>query len=153
MLPFAALELRNAFRLPPNARARIAFGERVNTLTEPGALVIFAVPLLDSVSTVDQKGFLYRHRTPEGEFLYDDPYDFYYSRRKGWSLDESQASPEFVEILRQRGAKYFATFFPGVLRRHPELVAALEQSYTPVEVTPKWVLYRLTKPPNVSDPS
>jgi hypothetical protein len=153
MIPLAALQIRDAFHLPPHARPRIAFGKRVGMLTEPDALIIFAVPLLDSVSGADQKGFLYRHRTAEGEFLYDDPYDFYYSRRKGWSLDEVQASPEFVEVLRQRGAKYFATFFPGLLRRHPELVAALERFYTPMEVTPQWVLYQLTKPPDVDSPS
>jgi hypothetical protein len=83
------------------------------------------------------------HRTPEGEYLECDPVDFYRSDRKGWSLDERQATPEFIAALRQRGAKYFATGFPEIFQRHPELKAELDRSYTPVEVTPDWAIYRL----------
>jgi hypothetical protein len=51
-----------------------------------------------------------------------------------------------VETRRQRGAKYFATFFPEIFDRHPDLRSALERNYQRVEVTPQWAIYRLEKP-------
>jgi Dolichyl-phosphate-mannose-protein mannosyltransferase len=119
---------------------RVVFDEHVRELTEPGALVIFARPYRDRQA-------LYQHRTQEGEYLECDPVDFYYSHRKGWSLDDRQASPELIETLRQRGAKYFATVFPGIFKRHPDLKEALARSYVPVEVTREWVIYRLNEQP------
>ena len=86
-----------------------------------------------------------RHRTAQGEFLYARPVAFNLSRRHGWSVDELQASPEFVETLRQRGARYLATIDMDIFDRNPEFKKALERSYTPAEVTRKWAIYQLDK--------
>lgn len=137
---FGLQQFQATLRLPQSARDRLAFGKTVNSLTEPDALVIFALPLPPFWHPP------YGHRTANGEYLGSDPVDFYLSHRKGWSIDESHASPEFVETLRQRGAKYFATFAPGILERRPDLKVELGRSHTPVEVTPRWAIYRLETP-------
>ncbi len=131
---------------------RQAFAERVRELTDPEALVVFAtVHGWDSPSPEN-----YRHRTEQGEMLYSDPRDFFLSHRKGFSIDDLQATPEFVEELRRRGARYFATAEafgpvkpvagPGVFDRHPELEAALRARYQPLEVTDRWAIFELTPP-------
>lgn len=117
---------------------RVAFGERVKSLTEPDALIVFVIPYRGMPA-------LYQHRTAYGEYLECDPMDFYYSHRKGWSLDENQASPEFIDTLRRRGAKYFATAYPKILERRPDLKVTLDRSYTAIDITPKWIVYRLDK--------
>lgn len=119
---------------------RITFGDRVNKVTEPSELIVFMAPKLYPKESHPE---WYRHRTPQGEYLYCDPVDFYLSHRKGWSIDEEQATPEFLETLRQRGAKYLATFYPDIFERNPKLKPALDLSYTPVEITKRWAIYRL----------
>jgi 4-amino-4-deoxy-L-arabinose transferase-like glycosyltransferase len=118
----------------------LAFGKRVNQLTEQTAGIIFVSPRPFDPPIPE----IYRHRTTQGERLYSLPTDFYLSHRKGWSVDEVQATPDFVEILRQRGAKYFVTFFPEIFKRHPNLKATLDASYLPVEVNSRWAIYKLT---------
>lgn len=120
----------------------LAYGERVQRLTESDAPIVFVSPRPFEPPHPD----IYRHRTAQGEYLYSYPLDFYVSHRKGWSIDEVQASPKFVETLHHRGAKYFATVHPRIFERHPDLKVALERSYTPVEVTSKWAIYRLDNP-------
>lgn len=127
--------LGSSVRIPPRERRRIAFAAEVRRLTEPEAKVIFVTPYRGKPS-------LYQHRTPEGEFLDCDPMDFYHSHRKGWSLDERQATPEFVETLRGRGARYLATPFPELLEKHPDLEAALDSSYVPLDSS-LGAIYRL----------
>jgi hypothetical protein len=116
----------------------VRFGERVRALTQPDDKVIF----VHRRSAPPQPHTL-RHRTAHGEFLYAHPMAFNLSRRHGWSVDEVQASPEFVETLRQRGAGYLATIDMDIFDRHPEFKKALEGSYTPVEVTREWAIYQL----------
>jgi hypothetical protein len=131
---------------------RQAFAARVQALTDPDALVIFVIRReWEPISPED-----YRHRTEQGEMLYSDPRDFYLSHRKGYSIDDVQATPEFVEVLRQRGARYLATaeaYGPldpsgetGVFERFPGLRDALDQRYRPLEVTKRWAIYELIEP-------
>ncbi len=141
---FSAYYARKRLLISPEDWNRIAFGRRVDSLVEPGAPVIFV-----DVSTPSVTKEFRQHRTAQGEYLGCYPLDFYFSHRKGWSLDENLATPSFIETLHQRGARYFASFFPTILVRHPDLKAALDRSYTPVEITPQWVIYRLSAPTSV----
>jgi hypothetical protein len=145
LLGFSARQLRPMLR--DAGHPRIEFGKRVEALTEPEALVVFVArrPEWSPPST-------YRHRTAEGEFLYADPIDFYYSRRKGWSIDDFQATPSFVNELRSRGAKYLASAFKPTLERHPDLMEALNRDHTLLESTERWAIYRLEAPgPDAAD--
>lgn len=138
---FAAWQLRPMLNVRPGRFDRIAFGERLQELTEPDELIVFAAR-----QPRDHPPEIYRHRTPEGEFLYCDPIDFYLSRRKGWNPDEYQATPEFLERVRGRGARYFATYFPaGIFERSPDLKQWLDSESTLLEMTDRWAIYRLAE--------
>lgn len=132
--------LGRSVRVSERDRRRIAFAEEVASLTEPDAPVIFVIPYRGRPA-------LYQHRTPYGEYLECDPVDFYRSHRRGWSLDERQATPDFVATLRDRGARYLATAFPEILENHPELDRALRRDYELVREEPGGVLFRLGGPP------
>ncbi len=138
----SAWKLGEMLAIHPQRSTRIAFGQRVQELTEPDALIVFIAR-----RPADHPPEIYRHRTPEGEFLYCDPIDFYLSHRKGWNPDDFQATPELLERARGRGARYVATFFPQVFERQPELKAWLDAAYTPLEVTRAWAIYRMKAPP------
>lgn len=140
LLALAARQIRPMVTVQPGRYDRIAFGERIQQLTEPDALIVFAAR-----QPRDHPPQIYRHRTPDGEFLYCDPIDFYVSRRKGWNPDEYQATPEFMERVRGRGARYFATFFPTVLERNPDLEQWLDTESTLLEATDRWAIYRLVE--------
>jgi hypothetical protein len=138
-MAFSALQLEDMLHVSAGHLARITFNEHVHRLAESNAPIVFAhhrnLPFDPSQ---------YQHRTAEGEYLYCDPIDFYLSHHKGWSIDGVQATPEFVETLRRRGAKYFATQeAKHIFEQSPDLKTALERCYTPLEVTPEWVIYRL----------
>ena len=138
ILAFSAWQLRGMFSIRDAHWDDVRFGERVQALTQPDDKVIF----VHRRSAPPQPHAL-RHRTSQGEFLYARPMAFNLSRRHGWSVDEVQASPEFVETLRQRGARYLATIDMDIFDRNPELKKALDRSYTPAEVTLEWAIYRL----------
>jgi hypothetical protein len=121
---------------------RVRFGARVDAMTEPGSLMVYAIPRLKPFRLE-----LYQHRTAEGELLPCDPEDLYLSRRKGWIIDGVQATPEFLETLSRRGARYFATIYPEVFQQSPALRSFLESACVPLEVTPGWVLYKLDAKP------
>ena len=121
---------------------RVRFGARVDAMTEPGSLMVYAIPRLKPFRLE-----LYQHRTAEGELLPCDPEDLYLSRRKGWIIDGVQATPEFLETLSRRGARYFATMYPEVFQQSPALRSFLESACVPLEVTPGWVLYKLDAKP------
>lgn len=123
-------------RIPHVETNRVAFASQVQQLTEPAALILMVRPYRGLPA-------LYQHRTAEGEYLECDPVDFYRSHRKGWSLDDRQATPAFVETLHGRGAKYFATAFPEILDLHPDLKSTLDRSYTALDVNSNWAIYRL----------
>ncbi len=141
-LAFSAYEMRGKIRIREPDKVRIPFTRVVENLTETTNLVIFAVPRPAEPFDV----MLYRHRTAQGEDLYCDPRDFYNSNRNGWSIDEVQATPAFVETLRRRGARCFATVFPEIIDRHPDLKTALDARYTALDVNARWVIYRLDEP-------
>ena len=136
---FSAWQLSAMFHIKDWHWDYVALGKRVQALTEPDANIIFVERRLFEPPPPE----FYRHRTEYGEYLYCDPVGFNLSRRHGWSLDEVQASPEFVETLRRRGARYLATIHLDIFERRPELKLALDSLYVPVEVTSKWALYRL----------
>ena len=124
----------------PKELDRVAFGKRVAALTESSDPIIMLRPFRNDLG-------LYQHRTPEGEYLECDPVDFYRSHRIGWSVDDHLATLAFVETLRGRGARYFATAFPELLVTRAELKAGLDSLYTPVEVNARWAIYRLDRVP------
>jgi len=141
ILPLSAWQVHSMMGPVGEPQERAAFDKRINQLTAPKDLIIFAIPRPSEWSPV----FL-QHRTAEGEYLSQDPVDFYFSHRKGWSIHDAQSSPELLEALRKRGAKYFATFYPEIFERYPSLKMTLADRYIPVEVTPKWAIYRLSAP-------
>jgi hypothetical protein len=56
------------------------------------------------------------------------PLLFYYARLKGWSFDPGDLSPELIQRLQQRGARYFVTTqWSQVRERAPAAAAFLEQ--------------------------
>ena len=142
-LGLSALEMRGKIRIREADKVRIPFNSEVKVRTDSDDLVIFVVPRPAEPFDV----MLYRHRTSEGEDLYCDPRDFYNSHRKGWSIDEVQATPDFVETLRRRGARCFATVHPKIFERHPDLKTTLDDRYTPLDVNDRWAIYRLEAPP------
>ncbi len=122
---------------------RVAFGKRVQDLTEPDRKVVF-------VCRRAYRPGWYQHRTSEGEFLHHDCVDFYLSHRKGWSLGIDQVTPALLETLRQRGASYVCYFVADVRfafnGRHPDVGRAFGPNCTPIEVAPHWGIYRLVPP-------
>jgi hypothetical protein len=139
---FSCLQLQQLFSISLEHWQRVDFNKSVERLSEPDAPIVFARHRPDGFITA-----YYQHRTAWGEYLWCDPIDFYISHRKGWSVDALQVTPEFLETLQKRGAKYFATADVRlVFEQNPELKDALERSYTPVEVTRGWVIYRLDNP-------
>jgi hypothetical protein len=124
---------------------RVVFGERMQEVTEPDARIVFA--------TVRGRPGWYQHRTAQGDLLYHDPFDFYLSHRKGWSIGEDQISVGLLERLRRAGAGYFATYCcmydeRPVLADNPRGSELLQCLYPDVEVTPEWAIYRLEEPPS-----
>jgi 4-amino-4-deoxy-L-arabinose transferase-like glycosyltransferase len=136
ILAFSVWRWGLRIQIPSKEWDRVAFAARVQALTEPSALIIMVRPYRGLPG-------LYQHRTAQGEYLECDPVDFYRSHRVGWSLDDRQATSAFIETLRTRGARYFATAFPEIFQKYPELKADLDRDYTPLEVTPAWAIYRL----------
>jgi hypothetical protein len=135
------LQAWQILQVPPWQIDRVNFGKRVNELTEPGSRVIFAYWQDDP-----RRGEWYQHRTPQGEYLFYMPAEFYLSHRKGWSINKEQVSPEFVETLRNRGAKYFATLAMESFKKSTGLKAWLDCEHVALDVTSKWAIYRLRKP-------
>jgi len=124
----------------PELRERTAFGRRVAQLVPSQALIVFSYPQ-------DYKPSWYSHRTPDGDLIAGDPTDFYTSRRKGWSLFGWQTTPEMLQKLEKYHAQYFATFFPKyIYQESPELRSFLQTQAAPVEVTGRWLIYRLPAP-------
>ena len=137
MLGVSAFQFHKMTTIDPNEASRLELASQIRRLTESGAPLVFARPRFYPFHRE-----FYQHRTKEGEFLYCDPVDLYLSHRKGWSIDDVQASSGVLEKLRQRGAKYFATAYPEIFTSRPQLKAALSR-YRALEVTPKWAIYRL----------
>lgn len=151
-LVVASLSLAMAFGIWQNAGlskisrynvGRADFGSRVFALTDPGARIVVA----RSWSRRDW----FQHRSSEGELLGYDPVDLYLSHRKGWSIFGDTLSSNFIETLRQRGARYFVSYccaggVPWILTTRPEIQAYLACAYTPLEVNERWVIYRLDPP-------
>jgi hypothetical protein len=141
---YSAWQVRPMLAIAEDQRARLVFDQAVGSASEPGSLFVFVDP---RPGHADEHPEIYRHRTAEGDFLYCDPIDFYHSRRKGWSIDSSQASPERVEQLRSKGARYLATFFPSNLfETQPRLREILDREYEAVPLRSGGVLYRLHRP-------
>jgi 4-amino-4-deoxy-L-arabinose transferase-like glycosyltransferase len=127
----------------PFAGLRQEFAAHVDKLVEPGARIVIA-------QNATRKGW-FQHRTPEGELTGYMPVDFYLSNTEGWSVSGDQARPEFLEILRRRGAKYFAAFCCAwrdrpVAEEFPELIRYLECAYTALDIERNFVIYRLDAP-------
>ncbi len=135
---FSIRKIPRMIQMSERDRARASFAAHVKELTETDALIIFVRPTAPF--------WHLQHRTANGEYLTSEPVDFYLSHRKGWSIDENQGSPEFIDTLRKRGARYFATFYPQIFARHPEAKIVLDRCYAPVEVTEGWAIYRLDAP-------
>ena len=133
--------LREMFQIDPWEYDAISFGRRVAELTEPDALMVFVQSGSDP-----RRGEWFQYRLGPGEYLLYNPLDFYLSGRKGWSLSDRQVSPDLIERLRQRGARYLATWSPHSLEADPRTRPWLEATQEAVEVTPRWVVYRLVPP-------
>jgi hypothetical protein len=141
LLLSSTLQIRELLRLQDRYEATRSLDARVERLTEPDALVIFLRPYFPR----EQKGHN-QHRTAQGEFCSSLPRDFYLSHRKGFSLDADAATPEFIETLRKRGARYLATPYLGVFEQEPLLAPSLAQRYQLLALSPEGALYRLEAP-------
>jgi 4-amino-4-deoxy-L-arabinose transferase-like glycosyltransferase len=146
VLALSAVFIRRLMLPMDDAREHMEFGRRVEQLTGADQLVVFVKPRLPFIKPQLHYERLYQHRTAQGERLFCDPVDFYLSHRKGFSLDDSLLTADFLEVLRRRGARYFATFYPQLLKENPQVQAALDRDYTPLEVTTQWAIYRLDDP-------
>jgi hypothetical protein len=124
---------------------RMSFARNIQELTESDAKIVFLSPEIDSAHKA------LNHRTPQGEYLNADPVDFYLAHRKGWSVGFPRATPRLVESLRQRGAKYLATFWPSMLPRAPGLMEELQQNAEVISATSFGVIYRLRDPSKNTD--
>jgi 4-amino-4-deoxy-L-arabinose transferase-like glycosyltransferase len=125
-------------------RNRTPFAERVAELTQPDDLVIFG-------TTWYREGW-YQHRELEDQrFLSYDPVDLYLANRHGWSVEGAQLDPAYLDVLRQRGADYFAAFccvgyLDNIIEKYPDLQEFMACAYTPVDVREEWTIYRLHEP-------
>jgi hypothetical protein len=97
--------IQSHFR-PTSLDTRIrAAGEAIDRVTPNGSLAI----------VVDDYGV-------------NSPLLFYYAHLKGWSFDARQTQPALVEVLRRRGAVFFATTnWPRLQAQRPETAAMLER--------------------------
>lgn len=138
---YSVLATKPMHYIKPSHWLRYDYGQEVQQLTEPDALCVFISPPAEDRSNKA----LYRHRTPEGYELYCDPIPFYLSDRVGWSLDNFQATPGFIEHLRQQGARYVGTWHSPLLSE--ELREALEANAEPLHSKDAWALYRLDDRP------
>lgn len=140
-------QIRQFYAITNDEWQRVEFGRRVEQFSMPGERII----VLGWRPWRDQTLFWFQHRTEYGEYLFWYPQDFYLSHRKGWSLDAWMATPQFVETLRRRGARYFVTFSPELLSQEPSkglgLREALDARHTKLEEAPHWLIYRLDPPP------
>jgi hypothetical protein len=135
----------------PEHWERIAFGKRVEQYTRPGDIIITIQGL---AGPLDQRRRLrdlprdkwFVHRGPGGRNLGGYPEDLYLSHRHGWSLNEVDGTPQYVELLRQCGARYLVTFFADVLEVRPELKQALDSCCTRIESGEHTAIYRLDGP-------
>ena len=138
-LGYSVLETKKWHYIKPSHMRRIDFAEEVKRVSEAEAdsLFVFISPPPEDRSNMA----LYRHRTPEGYELYCDPIPFYLSDRVGWSLDNIQATPGFIEHLRQQGARFVATSDSALMS--DELFGALEQNAKSLHTSEAWRIYRL----------
>ena len=141
VLGYSVWTLKNRFQGSDGNRIRVVFGEHVSRLTRPEELVIFLYPTVPGVPREFRQ-----HRTTQGEYLSSVPEDFYLSHRKGFAVDEDVATPQFVETLRQRGARCLATYSPEIFAHNRALEYALAHSSLPSDIAPHWVIYRLSGP-------
>jgi 4-amino-4-deoxy-L-arabinose transferase-like glycosyltransferase len=140
-----ASRLEQTFRGNP---IRPAYAERIAALTARDEPLVIAYHW-------PRPGWV-QHRTAQGEDLGYDPVDFFLSRRKGWSVQGAELTPDFLEELRRRGARAFATYCcvsiqPSVFDVNPALRDYLACAYPPLEVAERWWIYRLDEP-LVEDP-
>ena len=109
--------------------ARLAYGKRIEQLTDKDSLVIFGGW---------NKGSHLQVKYPPR-----DPIDFYISHRKGWEIDLDQWSLSLVDSLRQQGARYFGSFWPMGLDVKTDFAKGLREKYKLLEATDRWVIYSL----------
>jgi hypothetical protein len=137
ILIFSAAQIRHLIYVSDDLKIRIAFGKRVEQLVPRDSLIIFA-------DAIQYTPTWYSHRTADGDLIAGDPTDFYNSRRRGWSVFASQTTPDMMQKLRRRNARYFAAFYPKELyKQSPEIKAYLEAKAVPVEITWQWIVYQL----------
>ena len=127
--------------LPSEVSERLAFPQRLRELTEPGSLTIIGSKIRRGPGPATSA--CCRHREADGRYLGHEPIEFYQSHRKGWSLNPEDWSIDLVDTLRGRGAEYFATSYVEGMFEKPGFVAAMNASYTLLEGTSKWRIYRL----------
>jgi 4-amino-4-deoxy-L-arabinose transferase-like glycosyltransferase len=108
---------------------RLAYGKRVDQLTEKNSLIIFG-------------GW---NKGPHLQVKYPprDPIDFYFSNRKGWEVNLDNWTLQLIEDYKQQGAAYFATFWPMGLDIKPQFAKAIRDKHTLLEATDRWVIYKL----------
>jgi len=140
VLGFSFWFIEGRTRITAFERVRVQFGQRVQQVTEPQALFI----LLKERRGLPRLEYQ-QHRYAPGKYLCSDPVDLYLTHRKGWCMDHVQATPELIEEMRRRGAKYAATEFPELLKPGP-LQTYLSANFQAVEITAQWAIYRLAPP-------
>lgn len=122
------LKAQNYLNFDPE---RLAFGRRIEQLTEKDSLII--------IGGWNKGKHLQVKHPPR------DPIDFYFSHRKGWEVDLDDWSLSLVVLLKQQGAHYFATFWPMGLDRKRVFAEGMRDEYRLLEATRRWVIYALTK--------
>ena len=131
--------VRAADQIEQRYQQEYAFIKHIGELTEPESLIIFGERPFGGWPSI-RMGRLHRLGRSQVE-------------RKGWGVPFEDWSIKLIENLRRKGAKYFVTNYIYGLEQNLAFTQTmakryrlLEPSHTSVEVTSKWVIYRLDKP-------
>ncbi len=124
--------------MPSRSPVQMAFARRVQELTPINSLIVVGGYINAP------KGL--RRREPDGIWLGSVASELYQSHRKGWYVHTNHLSYELLLNLREKGADYFVTLFPGELNDHPALRRQIEENFHELERTDGWEIYSLRGP-------
>jgi 4-amino-4-deoxy-L-arabinose transferase-like glycosyltransferase len=106
---------------------------KLGGVLDPGTLIVYS----ENQAT--------RDAMPRGQHV-TPPVPFYFSDRRGWYLATDWATPDEVEGLRARGARYFVVADVGVLRRErPAVVEHLDGHYARVPADVGFAVWDLAR--------
>lgn len=131
---------RSYDRGPAQPRRERALARRLESASRPDERVIVGLGSRGSLPANRQ-----RHRERDGLFTALGPVELYHARRKGWCLRSEDRTPEVIETLRARGARFFATWNVEELARQDDFRRIMDVTYSLVAHNSQWAIYRLER--------